>query len=44
MRYLSDEFILSCLRISTRKVGGLRFVKISRLCVSWSITRAYKPL
>ena len=30
--------------VSTRKVGGLRFVKIGRLTVSWSVSRAYKPL
>lgn len=44
MRYLSDEAILSWLCISTRKVGGLRFVKVGRLCFSYSITKAYKPL
>ena len=29
----------------TRKVGGLRFVKVGRLTVSYSVTRgAYRPL
>lgn len=30
--------------ICTRKVGGLRFIKIGRLCISFSITREYRPL
>lgn len=30
--------------ISTRKVGGLRFVKIWRLTFSYSIAKAYRPL
>ena len=32
------------LNFSTRKVGGLRFVKIGRLTLSWSISRKFKPL
>jgi hypothetical protein len=31
-------------RVCTKKVGGLRFVKIGRLCVSFCITKEYKPL
>jgi len=38
------RFSLPRLPFSTRKVGGLRFVKIGRLTVSYSISRAYKPL
>ncbi len=29
--------------ISTRRVGGLRFVKIGRLCLSWCVTREFRP-
>ncbi len=32
------------LNVSTRKVGGLRFVKVGRLTVSWSVSRAYRPI
>ena len=28
--------------ISTRKVGGLRFLKIGRFCFSFCVTREYK--
>jgi hypothetical protein len=30
--------------ISTRRVGGLRFIKIGRLCFSFCLTREYRPL
>jgi len=30
--------------ISTRRVGGLRFIKIGRLCLSFCITKEYRPL
>lgn len=30
--------------ISTRKIGGLRFVKVGRFCFSFCITRQYRPL
>ena len=30
--------------LSTRKVGGLRFVKLGRICFSFCITREYRPL
>jgi len=31
--------------ISTRRIGGLRFVKIGRFCFSFCITRGdYRPL
>jgi hypothetical protein len=29
---------------STRKVGGLRFVKLGRLTLSFSVSREYKPM
>jgi len=32
------------LNISTRKVGGLRFVKVGRFCFSFCITRQYVAL
>lgn len=34
----------SWLNISTRKVGGLRFIKVGRLCVSFCITRRYRDI
>lgn len=30
--------------ISTRKVGGIRFVKIGKLCFSFCTTTEYKPI
>ena len=30
--------------ISTRRIGGLRFVKIGRFCFSFCVTREYKSL
>lgn len=30
--------------ISTRKVGGLRFLKIGRLCLCFCVTRHYRPI
>lgn len=35
---------MSFLNISTRRVGGLRFVKVGRLCFSFCITREYRRL
>jgi hypothetical protein len=35
---------MSALNISTRKVGGIRFVKIGRLCFAFCITREYVAL
>lgn len=32
------------LNICTRRVGGLRFVKIGRLCLSFCVTREYRAL
>jgi len=29
---------------STRKVGGLRFVKLGRFCFMFTLTKEYKPL
>lgn len=30
--------------VSFRRVGGLRFLKVGRLTVSWSVARAYRPV
>lgn len=30
--------------ISFRRVGGLRFLKIGRFCVSFCVTATYRPL
>lgn len=35
---------MSIFNISTRKIGGLRFVKVGRFCFSFCITRSYRPL
>lgn len=32
------------LNISTRKVGGLRFLKVGRFCLAFCITREYRKL
>jgi hypothetical protein len=32
------------LNVSTKKVGGLRFVKVGRFCVSYCITKTYKAV
>jgi len=32
------------LNISTRRVGGLRFVKFGRFTISFSMSREYRPL
>lgn len=32
------------LNVSFRRVGGLRFVKLGRITISWSIARRYRPL
>jgi hypothetical protein len=31
------------LNIGTRRVGGLRFIKVGRLTVSYSVSRSYRP-
>lgn len=30
--------------ISTRKVGGIRFIKIGKLCFSFCQTKSFKPV
>lgn len=30
--------------VCTRRVGGIRFLKIGRFCFSFCLTRAYRPL
>jgi hypothetical protein len=32
------------INFSTRKVGGLRFVKLGRFCFMFTLTKEYKPL
>lgn len=34
----------SLFNISTRRVGGLRFVKVGRLCFIFCVTREYRSL
>lgn len=41
---VSDEAILAALRVSYRKVGGLRFLKIGRLSLSVCVARSYRPI
>jgi hypothetical protein len=35
---------MSIFNFSTKRVGGLRFVKLGRLCFCFAITREYRPL
>lgn len=32
------------LNIDTRKIGGLRFIKIGKLCFSFCITNEFRPI
>jgi len=32
------------LNVSTRRIGGLRYLKIGRFCLSFCVTREYRPL
>jgi hypothetical protein len=41
---LSDQAIFAALRVSYRKVGGLRFLKVGRLSVSFCVCRTYRPI
>lgn len=34
----------NALNVSYRRNGGMRFLKIGRLCLSWCVTREYRPL
>lgn len=34
----------SIINISTRKVGGIRFLKLGRFCFAFCITKRYTPL
>lgn len=46
--YLSDRLPTSTrprvLNVSYRRVGGLRFVKLGRLTVSFSVSKAFAPI
>lgn len=35
---------MDSLNVSTRRIGGLRFIKVGRFCVSYSVTATYKAL
>jgi hypothetical protein len=35
---------MSILNLSARKVGGLTFIKLGRLTLSFSVSRRFKPL
>jgi hypothetical protein len=35
---------MNVLNISCRRVGGLLFIKVGRLCVSICLTSTYRPL
>jgi hypothetical protein len=30
--------------ISTKKIGGIRFIKIGKLCFSFCVTSFYRPI
>jgi len=30
--------------IDTRKIGGLRFIKIGKLCFSFCVTKEFRPI
>ena len=30
--------------VSYRKVGGISFLKLGRMTISWSVSKAYRPL
>lgn len=34
----------SIFNISTRKVGGIRFIKLGRFCFSFCVTRQFRAL
>jgi hypothetical protein len=44
LAYAIGTWCGDCFNISFRRVGGLRFLKLGRLTVSWSVSRAYRPL
>lgn len=35
---------MSLFNFSTRRIGGLRFVKVGRFCFSFCVTREYRAL
>jgi hypothetical protein len=41
---IHDHARLSIINFSTRKVGGLRFVKLGRFCFMFCLTKEYKAL
>lgn len=38
------NFLETLFNISTRRVGGIRFLKVGRLTFAFSVSRAYRPL
>jgi len=32
------------INISYRKVGGISFLKLGRMTISWCVSKAYRPL
>jgi len=30
--------------VSTKKVGGIRFIKLGKLCLSFCVTEKFKPI
>lgn len=35
---------MNIFNVSTRLVGGIRFIKLGRFCFGFCLTREYKPL
>ncbi len=35
---------MKAFNISQRKVGGIRFIKVGRINVSWSVSKTYKEI
>lgn len=36
--------IVDMFNVSYKKNGGMRFLKIGRLCVSWCVTKQFRPM
>jgi hypothetical protein len=45
-----DRFVIvlsrapSAFNVSTRRVGGVRFLKLGRFCFSFCVTREFRPI
>lgn len=42
--FLAMLTAFNAVQVDTRKVGGLRFIKIGRLTLSYSVARSYRPI